>query len=462
MKTMAKKNSNTKAFKIKCLPLTQSKRATLWELCVEYAETYNHVSRFLPSLPEWYWKGKTGYLYKKYVTKKKGKSSLKIETKVLKSSEKLYAIQDAASNYKSAIANNNKSRKGLKIQEMKPNVIKFDKKRYEIVKRKNNEYGIVINGENIFIPLVLGDFEEARWHLDSAIECGNNPGAITYNYRDNTISIPMSFESEKKFLKKTELTTFIGVDLGVNNTATLCAIQFESNEPVVKGIEVFSGTNHQHRLKHIQKKNDALKSSRKPITNVIRNIQDTTSHQLSKRIVDFTLQFDNPVVFFEDLSSIKKKQRRVKSGGMEGKYRRKMIWSWNYAELITKTTYKLKAEGLWTMDINPTFTSQKCSKCGTIGIRTGSTFHCERCGFGCGSTPQGTIGEMNADVNASINIALTGLFVLYGRKGGRVALPNGQPDENVVNPIPTEMTGIDGTTIVEAVSLKKQALVACS
>lgn len=460
---MAKKNSNVKAFKIKCLPLTQSKRDTLWELCVEYAKVYNHVSNFLPTLPEWYWKGKTGHLYRKYVTKKKGKENLKVETNLLTSMEKLYAIGDATANYKSAIANNKKSRKGLKVQEMKPNILKFDNGRYEIIKRGNDEYGIVIGKTNqLFIPLVLGNFDEAKWHLDASIECRKKPGAITYNFRDNTISVPKSFEGEKKFLKKTELKTFIGVDVGINNTATLCAIQFEENEPVVKKVDVFSARELNNKLRQLKKKNNALKSNGKPISNNIRNIQDTTSHQLSRRIVDFALEFENPVVFLEDLKSMKKNRIRVKNSGKEGKYQRRMISAWNYAELITKTNYKLKAEGIWTMEINPYLTSQKCSNCGTIGIRTGSTFHCETCGFGCGSTPQGTIGEMNADVNASINIALTGLLVLYGRKGGRVALPNGLPNENVVNPISTEMTGTEGITTVDAVSLKKQALVACS
>ena len=455
---MVKKNSNTKAFKLKCLPLTQVKRATLWELCVEYAGIYNYASKFLPSLPEWYWKNANpSPLYTKWM------KSGEITRKNIGSLEAFNALKDSATNYKSAIANNKKSRKGLKIQEMKPNVIKFENSRYQIMNRENGEYGIIIGKTDpLYIPLVLGDFEEARWHLDSAIECGKNPGVIIYNFRDNTISIPMSFEGEKKFLKKTELETFIGVDVGMKNTMVLSAIQIEHDEPVVKKIEIVSANELNGRLQRTKNKNNRLKSNRKPISNVIKNIQDTTSHQMSRKIVNFALEFDNPVVFFEDLKSMKKNRLRVKSGGKEGKYQRRMIAAWNYAELITKTNYKLKAEGIWTMEINPYLTSQKCSNCGTIGIRTGSTFHCEACGFGCGSTPQGTIGQYNADVNASINIALSGLFVLYGRKGGRVALPIGLPDETVVNPIPTEMTGMEGKTTIDAVSLKKQAIVACS
>ena len=451
------KNSNTKAFKIKCLPLTQTKRNILWDLCVEYAEVYNHVSKFLPSLPEWYWKSKTGYLYAKYVTKGKGKDSLKVHTKNLKAKEKLYAIQDAASNYKSAIANNNNSRNGLKIQEMKPNVLKFDNSRYQITKNGGN-YGVLITGDDLFIPIILGDFEDARIHIDAAIECGKNPGATTYNFRENTISIPKTWKSEKKFLKKTELKTFIGVDVGVNNAMVLSAIQIKHDEPVVKKVEIFSAKELNNRLRQLNKRNNKLKSNGKPISNVIRNMRDTVSHQMSRKIVDFSLEFENPVVFFEDLKTMKKNRLRVKKGGKKGKHRRRMIAAWNYADLITKSNYKLKAEGIWTMELNPMFTSQKCSKCGTIGIRTGIDFYCETCGYGCGSSPQGTVGQVNADVNASINIALTGLFVLYGRKEGRVALPNGQPNENVGNPIPTEMNGIDGTTTVEAVSLKKQTI----
>ena len=454
---MAKKNLNVKAFKIKCLPLTQSKRNVLWELCVEYSEIFNHASKFLPSLPEWYWKNANpSPLYTKWI------KSGEIHRENIGSAEAFNALKDAATNYKSAIANNKKSRKGLKIQEMKPNIIKFENSRYQIMERSGNEFGIVIGKTNtLFIPLVLGDFEEAKWHIKSAIECGKNPGAITYNFRDNTISVPMSFEGEK-FLKKTELITFIGVDVGVNNSMALSAVQFEDNEPVVKKIEIFSAKELNNRLRQLKKKNDKLKSGGKPITNIIRNIRDTTSHQMSRNIVDFSLEFEKSVVFFEDLKSMKKKILRAKNGGKDGKAVRIMISAWNYAELITKSNYKLKAEGIWTMELNPYLTSQNCSMCGTLGIRTGSVFHCEACGFGCGSTPQGTISEINADVNASINIALLGLFVLYGRKGGRVALPNGQPNENVMNPIPTDMIGTDGKTIVEAMSLKKQALVACS
>lgn len=451
------KNSNVKAFKVKCLPLTQTKRNILFDLCVEYAEIYNYASKFLPSLPEKYYeRTNPSPLYTKWI------KSDEIQRRNIGSLEAFNALKDAATNYKSAIANNEGSKKGLKIQEMKPNIIKFEKGRYIITKRGDDEYGILIGKkDSIFIPIVLGDFEEARWHLDSAIESGKMPGAIIYNFRDNTISIPMSWDSEKKFLKKTELITFIGTNLGVNNTIVLSAIQIDHDEAVVKKIKIISGRELNNRLKRIKKKNNKLKSNRKPISNVIRNIQDTVSHQVSRMIVDFSLKFENPVIFFEDEKTMKNKKLRVKNGGKERKEIRRMINAWNYAELIAKSEYKLKAEGIWTMKLNQYLISKKCSKCSAIGIHTASDFHCKSCGYGCGSSPQGTVGQMNADVNASINIALTGLFVLYGRKEGRVALPNGQPNENVGNPIPTDVNGTDGKTIVEAMSLKKQAL-ACS
>ena len=84
-------------------------------------------------------------------------------------------------------------------------------------------------------------------------------GAITYNFKENTVSIPYRFGSERKMVKKDKIKTIIGIDLGVNNQATLSAIQIDCDEQVVKGIEIYSGINHKHRIKRLQNKNDVLK-----------------------------------------------------------------------------------------------------------------------------------------------------------------------------------------------------------
>ena len=190
--------------------------------------------------------------------------------------------------------------------------------------------------------------------------------------------------------------------------------------------------------------NDKKKQSRKEISNRINNYTETVTDIISKQIVDFVIQFPNPLVIMEDLSSMKKKKLRNKYGGTATKSQRKMVSKWTYGKIKQKLEYKLKARGIRIKEVNPMYTSQICNHCGAFGIREEIHFKCEKCGLGCGSNPHSTIGQYNADVNGSINIALRDFYILYEYKKGTVSEPNEQPNENITNPIPTEMTGIDG------------------
>jgi putative transposase len=67
--------------------------------------------------------------------------------------------------------------------------------------------------------------------------------------------------------------------------------------------------------------------------------------------------------------------------------------------------YKLKYNyGTELIEVNPQYTSQKCSSCGHIDAdnrKNQASFKCVKCGF-----------SMNADLNASLNIKAAGLAVL--------------------------------------------------
>ena len=415
------------AYKIFCLPLTNSKRVKLIEWIEEYADIYNFAAQFIPSLPEKYLKFKQpSLLYTKWI---KGE---KVERNVIPAQSAFCAISDAVSNYKSTKTIN-------KIEH--PNIIKFGNTSYRIIKQNDN-YGFRLGGvKGIFVPLRIGEKQESvKERLDATIEHKTNVGIIIYNLRDNSVSIPYEVNSPHKFLKKDKIETFIGVDRGINNHVVLSAVDKTTFK--VLGVKIISGMETKSKMQHLKKIANKRRHSRKEVGSKIHNIQNTNAHVISSEIVKFAVQYNNPVVIFEDLKSMKKNRLRNKHGGTAGKGKRRMIASWNYADLKTKTDYKLKLDGIWTFEVRAYMTSQECHRCGAIGIRDGIHFHCEVCGLGCGSNPQSTIGQYNADVNASINIALRGIYVLYGRKPGTVAVPIGQPGENSLNPIPTEMMGI--------------------
>ena len=58
-------------------------------------------------------------------------------------------------------------------------------------------------------------------------------------------------------------------------------------------------------------------------------------------------------------------------------------------------------EGITLIKVNPAYTSQTCSRCGSIHkeSRNGEKFLCVDCGY-----------ELNADFNASINILHRGIY----------------------------------------------------
>lgn len=116
----------------------------------------------------------------------------------------------------------------------------------------------------------------------------------------------------------------------------------------------------------------------------ISRCRDTINHKYSKHLVDYAVKNGCGVIQIEDLSGINKRST--------------FLQNWDYFDLQTKIKYKAAEQGIKVVDIQPAYTSQRCSKCGYIHAdnRTEQAkFKCIKCGF-----------EANADYNASQNIAI--------------------------------------------------------
>lgn len=97
-----------------------------------------------------------------------------------------------------------------------------------------------------------------------------------------------------------------------------------------------------------------------------------------------------------DLQDIKQVNRENIKYMRYGKRSSKSLTHWNYKELLDKLDSKLVDSGVQINKIDPTYTSQRCSKCGWVrkGNRKGKAFKCDRCGFAA-----------DADLNASLNLS---------------------------------------------------------
>lgn len=485
----------TTSFKVQCVELTQKKKDTIFPYIEEYSRIYNIVGGLLPSLPEKYLtESNPSKLYTKWV--KKGSKEL-LKSNILTSSMIQSAMSDAISNFKTS---------GVINQIKEPNIIKFVNSDYKIIKiiPSNSErvtekrYALIIKPLNMIIPLITG---KEKWgvieHLEKGIvmqeakkirnkelvekrkikssvdnkrenKIKAGLGVIVYNLRDHTVSIPNEILCPK-IPKRTvinDIKTIVGVDLGINNVAVMCAINVSKipkelfkdlNKNLslkdLPGVKVLKfkyvdGFANNHKMKQLKKIESKRRYLRKEVGHRRENLKEFTNHRVSHIIADFSAQFPNPIVIFErGLANLRTK-----------------YMTWSPADVRSKSEYKLAKQGIKAFDIFPAYTSQICHRCGVIGIRENGTVHfqCPSCKLGVGSNPTNTIGQYNADGNASVNIALRGLYVLtrppkeretVEHIDGSVAEPNTNPNENTQETIPQVISEVfDGKSVRKCVT----------
>ena len=122
------------------------------------------------------------------------------------------------------------------------------------------------------------------------------------------------------------------------------------------------------------------------------------NHKVSRSVVDFANQHRSTIVL-EDLGKIAKK-------GKAKRYVQKSQWSFYQLETFIK--YKAALLGIPIYFVNPAYTSQICSRCGSINKPNGKNYRCSCSHFD------------HRDSNAAFNISANGWF-LYGQTVGHSA-----------------------------------------
>lgn len=99
-------------------------------------------------------------------------------------------------------------------------------------------------------------------------------------------------------------------------------------------------------------------------------------------------------IVIENLKNVKYKSGYTKSTNNK-------IQRWTYPKVINKLERLCEENGILLTKVNPAYTSQICSRCGTLDKenRKGELYHCNSCNL-----------EIDADLNASINILHRGVF----------------------------------------------------
>lgn len=191
-----------------------------------------------------------------------------------------------------------------------------------------------------------------------------------------------------------DVEEFIGVDFGINDIVVTS-----------DGVKHTANTLNQYR-EHRQKvrssiqskcTKDASRSTKRNCRNALKRLSGREkthatiiNHTIAKSIVKSAKEQGKGIAI-ENLTNI-----RFTSKRRNKKFRVK-LGNWSFYQLRSFLTYKAMLNGVKLVVVEPAYTSQTCSCCHHIGIRRNKSFKCPNCG-----------NDMDADVNAAINIATLG------------------------------------------------------
>jgi len=179
----------------------------------------------------------------------------------------------------------------------------------------------------------------------------------------------------------------IGVDLGLRHLAVISELK-SGKRQCFSGKEVGYIRRHFRSLRRSFGKKKALRAMKRLGKKESRWMEDY-NRKLAKKIVDFALEFDRPVIKMEKLYNIRQTCKSMKKAD-------KTIHSWAFYQLqqfIEERAAKCHVQVLY---VDPKYTSQMCNECGHTekANRNKDKFKCKKCNYTC-----------QADLNASKNIA---------------------------------------------------------
>lgn len=175
---------------------------------------------------------------------------------------------------------------------------------------------------------------------------------------------------EKEHLNFNEL----GIDIGIVNPITVNTGKFICNGKQYNHKRRESFKKRKLQQKHQDKVADKTSSKQ---SNYTRNY----NHKISKMLINYCISNSIGSIYLEKLNIAVKK------------YGRKLPFA--YGQLLDFIKYKAAINGISIVEVNPHYTSQKCSFCGYIHKenRNNQIFKCLSCG-----------NVLHADVNAARNI----------------------------------------------------------
>lgn len=259
----------------------------------------------------------------------------------------------------------------------------------------------------------IKDYQKAILYRLINGEYKQGSAQISYNSKNKLmLTCSYGFENKKEVLSDSKI---LGIDLGITKTATFSIFDTKKGcYEFIQGGNYIDGGELKDKRQKIEARKRGLQMATKwssdaktghgqkkrmedanEIGDKYDRFRDTYNHKVSKYIVDLAVKNNCGVIQMENLSGFSEHQSES------------FLKNWSYFDLQSKVTYKAEEKGIVVILVNPQYTSQRCSICGCIHPdnrdckKNQAKFECVKCGH-----------KMNADENASRNIALPNIEVI--------------------------------------------------
>jgi len=267
----------------------------------------------------------------------------------------------------------------------------------------------------VTVEYVLPDESRETPHSNYLLNDEFETTGATLHYRSGSFYLHVRIKATVDAPDLPENGTVFGVDLGIENLAVTSTGSFWSGDEL----------NH-WRTEYVKRRESLQECGTRWAHENIQAVGrketgrfDQYLHRVASELVDEAVDAGCTTIAFEDLTDIRERMPNARE-----------FHEWAFRRLYDYVEYKATTCGITVEQVNPQYTSQRCSTCGFTheDNRHGESFSCHSCGY-----------ENHADYNAAKNIGLTLLRNQTGDEGGApvgVRLNSGMLTTNGVVPVP--------------------------
>jgi putative transposase len=208
----------------------------------------------------------------------------------------------------------------------------------------------------------------------------------------------------------------VGVDL--NETNALGAVDPDGKTLFVSGKAVKVANKRTYTTRKRVQQQQATRKAEHKDTRSVRRVLKRLGHKRCNRTRTFAQTAAKQLVAFAPRQAVLVFEAltvpQPRKGTVGGNATRRRLSVWQRQLIRQCAESKAQEAGMLVAEVNPKHTSQKCSRCGRLGVRKRHSFTCPQCGH-----------SAHADVNAAVNIR--NRYTVLRDGGQPVSLPR-SPD----------------------------------